>query len=183
MKKTAKLFALIGIAALTAMTLSCTKEQDLSGYMTKEEFQQWQNNNQPSTPDPLQVVTVKSFNITIPAINDDFTASTTYSGLQGTLTSNDVLLVYFNTGIGGWILLPFVYGSASYLYANNNGTLTFTKSFVIKSTSEAEQFSVKAYIIPQRIYLEKCNSGVNHSSYEEVNKAYRLDDSNVIAAE
>jgi hypothetical protein len=34
MKKTAKLFALIGIAALTAMTLSCTKEPDLSGYTT-----------------------------------------------------------------------------------------------------------------------------------------------------
>lgn len=166
MKKKVRFLAVMFAAALCVMTVSCTKEQDLSGYLTKEEFQQWQNEND------VQIVTVKTFNVTIPAINDDFTSSTTYTGLKNTLKSNDVLLVYFNTGIGGWILLPFSYGNASYICANNNGTLTFTKSLTIKSTAEAETFSAKAFIIPQNVFADKCSQGVNHNSYDEVIAAY-----------
>lgn len=171
MKKTLQKLSVVAMAIVAMTAFSCTKEQDLSGYMTKEEFQHWQN-NQPSMP--INTVVVKNFNVTIPAIDDDFTATATYNGLQGTLGTNDVLLIYFNTGLGGWTLLPFTYGTASYIYSYNTSVVTFNKSLTVRGTSGAEQFSARALIIPYTVYTANCNAGVDHTSYADVVNTYNL---------
>lgn len=176
------------IMTICALALaSCTKEneQDLSGYLTKEElkqagymtqedFDKWVKEHA-NDSSASQLVTIKNFNVTFPAINDDFSATTTYNGLQSSVNANDVVLVYFNTNLGGWIMLPFSYSGLSYSYANSNGVLTFHKSLNVRNTVTSETFSAKALIIPQTIYTAKQKEGVNHMSYEEVSKAYSLD--------
>lgn len=152
MKKTIKNFALAALVASTTLAVSCSKEQDLSGYMTREEFEQWQSENQST-----QLVTVKTFSITFPAIQDDFSSSTTYQGLRGSIGSNDVLLVYANLN-GQLLPLPMTTGGTSYYYLNNNGVLNFTKSLTLKGSADSETLNLKALIIPAVLYHSKSKS-------------------------
>lgn len=157
------------IAAGILMLAACTKEQDLSGYMTHEEFEEWRNGQS------TQLTTTRSFNISFPAISDGWTAQTEYSGLQSTLKQSDILLVFFNTGLG-WIQVPFSAGSISYLFGReNSGKLIFQANHVLKGDYEAESWGAKAIIIPSTIYYSKCAKGVNHENYEEVVAAYGIE--------
>lgn len=142
---------------------------DFSGYMTLEQWQAWLATHS-------NLVTVTDFNVTFPAANDVYQVTTTYTGLQGNVSTNDVVLVYFNTSYG-WMQLPFEYGNNSYVYGRaNNGKLTFRKGRAvhITFTDDAETWQTKAVVIPATIYNKMAALGVDHDSYEAVAEAYNL---------
>lgn len=174
---------LLVIFAGVLILAACGKDQDLSGYLTREDFENWQNEHgqdQGQSADTIDLVTVKTFNVAFPAANDVNEVTTTYSGLQGILKQDDVLLVYFNMssyGMNGWMQLPFEFGNISMVYwRDSNGKLTFRKGrgLHVAFTDPAETLPAKAVIIPATVYSSKCAAGVNHDDYEEVIAAYGL---------
>lgn len=159
-----KYLLIISITLLTLM--SCTKEEDLSGFVTRSEFEQWQNQDT-QTPNSIKTI---NFNVFFPAANEAYEVTTTYNGLQGEIDDDDIVIIYFNTAYG-WMQLPFEFGNISIVYGRtSDNTIVFRKgrALHLTFTEEAETWAAKAVIIPSSVYSDMKCTGVDFSSIGDI---------------
>lgn len=148
--------------------------EDLSEYMTLAEFQSWISAH---ANIPTDIVSVYYFNITFPTDSANYVTAT-YNGLVGQIDTNDVVLVYANTNLGGWTQLPWVFaGGVLQFYRADSGVLTFSWGNVLNIASAQGGFtaSFKALVVPETVYNNMVAMGVDHSSYSDVVRVYGLE--------
>ena len=192
----------LAIAALAVLVVSaCSKEQDLSGYVTADQVEalQQQIESQNSEIEGLnsqiddlnsQIDDLNSqsedqtklyeFNITFPAIEDEYVSEVTYNGLVGKLKEYDALVAYVYTN-DGWLQLPASIVNQTFnIRRYDNGSLKFLMRMVTNITfsQAALTTTIRAFVIPQEP-IAKGGKVFSSMSYEEMLEATGLTENDV----
>ena len=185
-----KICILLSIAGLAMAMSSCQKEIDLSGYMTREDFEQWYD-EQNSSIGKTEIYYQK-FRAHFDAVEDVYYAQFIYSDLREYLNSKyrNVLLIYATEGGQGWTLLPIIGDSLWLSYGVSNlgdVYLRYGYNTREKFSSPTRTFNMRAYIIPTDIFEElEESTALKLDSPDEVEKACRKlaeEDSTIIFRE
>jgi len=157
---------------------SCEKD-----YVTRDEFNNLQEQVDGKTNTNIRV---KYFNITFSGGNS---SEVYYSGIHDEfyITEDVVVLIYIYTGANSantvyyWSPLPYSleHGGFYSYEIGSTGLLYIKRSAGEGYTFDPGTISFKALIIDKIVYLNNMKKGVNHSDYEQVKKAYGLQDDNL----
>lgn len=152
------------LAAVAMLFAACTKEQDLSGYATTDQVAALQA--QLDALEGQNQTQLYQFNVTFPAVTDDYFSEATYNGLSGKMKKNDALLLYMYWS-NEWIQMPFCYGNNTLNYTRtDNGVLhlSWGRSLYQTFTQDAMNTTLRAIVIPEKAISAK---GAAALSYDE----------------
>ncbi len=93
---------------------------------------------------------------------------------------NDAVIVYGLVSDGYWLVQPAKFGNAYYDYVfSSSGSFLF-QADAGEGYTWKNNFTVftKIVVIPNWLYIKKSSIGIDHNNYEEVVKAYGLQEEN-----
>ena len=169
---------IIAIAMLCVALVGCRKEPDYSGTYAAI------NHNHSVTQTNVYYLTV-----TYTGSGQQLAESGLINNLWYKCTREDAVLVYSKVGQNAsgeiiyWRLQPFIESNgANYYYEQGDNGFFYFYADAGANYTWNSNFSVytKIVVIPHTVYAEKSAQGVDHSNYEEVVKAYNIDETKAI---
>ena len=130
--------------------------------------------------------TVNEFSITFSNVSGKQAVTESYTGLKGSISSSDAILVYIyfgnTSGEDIWMPLPATINTMFYDYAyTDSGIFVFTAD-AGNGNVWTSDFSLKYRVIkiPRTALVSKSTSSVNTMDYNEVMKEYNLYEAPII---